>query len=431
MADNENMILEGDIMTSAGVTRLWERTKSSFVRKDGDKVLSDNNFSNAYKQKLDSLEPLEAVTEKVAKAVHLKGSLDTLAELEAVRDPEDGDMYDVKENGHNYVWIDAEERWDDYGETFHIDPLTADDIDLITGYATSPAAFVQILENGGEIELGDNITMDAQQRITKDVVIDLNGNDLSSSVAKSAKQHLFVVDGARLTIKGEGNVTSAFRLGAAENGGEIVIEDGNFTCGDVGFTAAGANASIVMNGGSISAVEGGLGAFDGGDIEINGGTIECEDNFALFTNGSSGRGGNTIVVNDGLLIGNIKSAGYEAIGVYIANNDTFVMNGGEIRANNGAGLCMRAGTVTINDGKIVATGEAGTTGKIGDSNIQMSKSAIIYHESANYPGKGGMNLTINGGEFIGVDHSLEVLSNEVEPAVDVNGGEFTPAYPEN
>ena len=39
-----------------------------------------------------------------------------------------------------------------------------------------------------------------------------------------------------------------------------------------------------------------------------------------------------------------------------------------------------------------------------------------------------MSLTINGGKITGVVHSVEVLSNEVEPAVSVTGGEFTPAY---
>ena len=41
-----------------------------------------------------------------------------------------------------------------------------------------------------------------------------------------------------------------------------------------------------------------------------------------------------------------------------------------------------------------------------------------------------MSLTINSGHFVGVDHSLEVLSNEATPNVTVTGGIFEPAYPE-
>ncbi len=172
-------------------------------------------------------------------------------------------------------------------------------------------------------------------------------------------------------------------------------------------------------------------SFNGAEIELNGGEVNVSDNFCIGTNGNSGQGNNTIVMNGGLLTGHITTAGYEAIGVYIANNDTFIMNDGEIFADNGAGICMRGGTVIINDGVITATGEPGTTGWIGDNKTKMSKSAVIYHESANYPGKTGMSLTINGGIFTGVDHSVEVLSNEDTPKVTVAGGTFDPAYPEN
>jgi hypothetical protein len=58
----------------------------------------------------------------------------------------------------------------------------------------------------------------------------------------------------------------------------------------------------------------------------------------------------------------------------------------------------------------------------------MSASAVIYHESANYPGKAGMILTINGGTLVGADKSVDVQSTEVEPKVYVYGGDLTPPY---
>ena len=223
-----------------------------------------------------------------------------------------------------------------------------------------------------------------------------------------------------------------YRIANAVNGGEIVIENGTYnSTKDVAFSATGEGSKVTMNGGKINAVEGGIGAFLKAEVEVNGGEITVSDNFCLFTNGSAGQGGNKITLNGGKLTGNITSPGYEAIGVYIANNDTFVMNGGEILANNGTGLCMRGGNVTINDGKIVATGESGRDGKIADDpTIMTDTSAIIYHETANYPGKAGMKLTVNGGRIVSVDHSIQVLSNEAEPQVFVNGGNLTPAYPE-
>ena len=102
------------------------------------------------------------------------------------------------------------------------------------------------------------------------------------------------------------------------------------------------------------------------------------------------------------------------------------MNGGEFKVFNGAGILMRGGTVELNGGKITATGVEGGGGWIGDQKTVMSQSAIIYDEKSNYPGKEGMNLTINGGVFIGFDHSIDVQSNEENPKVTVNGGSFIP-----
>jgi hypothetical protein len=244
--------------------------------------------------------------------------------------------------------------------------------------------------------------------------------------------YILVADGAKLTLKG-GTLSASKRLAQAENGGEVIIEDGVYNAGDVGFAALGKGSKVTFNGGSLTAVEGGVGSFDGASIEINGGTIKGVDNFPVFTNGTADRGENTIIFNDGILEGNITSNGYESCGVYIANNDVFTMNGGKIVSNDGCGILIRGGTVVINDGEIIAKKAAENShspGWVGDNKTKMSASAVIYHESANYPGKIGMSLTINGGNFVGVDHSVEVLSNEVTPNVTVNGGAFSPVYPE-
>ena len=241
---------------------------------------------------------------------------------------------------------------------------------------------------------------------------------------------LFLADGATLTFTGSGTVQNGKWIANAVNGGTVILESGEFVSRNEGFKAIGAGAKVTMNGGHMTTQETAISANQGGTIEMNGGLISTIDNMGIATNGSNGQGGNTIIMNGGKIDAHITSAGWEACAIYVANNDTFVMNGGELVANNGAGLCMRAGDVTINDGTITATGEAGTTGKIADGKFQMGKSAVIYHEKANYPGKAGMKLTINGGIFTGVDHAVDVQSNEAEPQVFVSGGTFTPAYPE-
>ena len=502
MADNEKLgyELEGQYADDKSIARLWQRIKGAFVGKDGDKVLSDNNFSDADKEKLDSIEEgankyelpiasadtlggmkpgagllidadgtvnvesagrvewenventpdtlegygitdaatkeeLEEVAQKVSRIYVPKGSVDTYADLENIENPEYGWVYNVREDGKNYAWCEGDagepDFWDDLGGTFEIKPLTPHDIDIITGYATDEEVFDAIIEDGGEIELAEDMELSGMKMITKEVVIDLAGYTLTSAVTASEKLPMFAVNGpnAKLTLK-NGSAEAEYNLASAYNGAQIVVESGVYDAGYIGFTASGEGSKVTYNDGELYAVEGGIGAFYGANIEVNGGSIVVSDNFAVFTNGKEGLGKNHIVVNGGTLVGNIVSAGYEACGVYIANDDTFTMNGGEIIADNGAGLCMRGGTVVINDGMILSTGESGTKGKIADCKILMGKSAVIYHESADYPGKAGMSLTINGGVFTGVDHSVEVLSNEAEPKVYATGGTFSPDYPE-
>lgn len=486
---------------SDGVKRLWERITELFVRKDGDKVLSDNNFSNEDKAKLDSLTPVQPyelpvasaetlggvkigegidiasdgtistvvtpstriywdqvldtptdlagygitdaatkeelaeVEAKIVGVFHYKGSVATRADLDNVDNPEVGDVYNVLEDGKNFAWDG--EAWDDLGGFIDLSDywkkdeliaITVNEVDIITGYAANEDTFREILKNGGDIELASNMQPAASFSVKEDTVIDLNGKTITGSV----NSPLFNVDGAKLVLKGEGNVSNSRHLAVAVNGGEIVIENGNYNSSYEGFKAIGSGSKLVMNGGTLTTNECGLGVNEGAHLELNGGTISVRDNMGIGTNGVEGQGNNTIVMNGGEIVGSITSEGYEAIGVYIANNDTFVMNDGSIVGNGGAGIVMRAGNITINggyiEGKASENRPAGSTGWVGDNKTKMSQSGIIYHESANYPGKTGMSLTINGGVIKGEAHSLEVLSNEVEPAVTVTGGEFTPAY---
>ena len=240
-----------------------------------------------------------------------------------------------------------------------------------------------------------------------------------------------------LTLK-NGEVEANYRAGLAQNGGQIIIESGTYTSKNNAVFEARTNGKITVNGGTFIGPEGAiLAPAANGIIEINGGTLEGLDNFAIATNGNAGNSGNVITLNDGELIGNIRTAGYEAIGVYIANQDTFIMNGGSITANGGTGLCMRAGTVTINGGFITATstdknGNSVADGKIGDdATVMTGVSAIVYHKSSDYQNT-GMSLTIHGGTVIGIDKSIDVvgLAEGEEPNITVGpSATLLPAYP--
>lgn len=368
-------------------------------------------------------EELEEVKTSVSKVYKYCGKVATVADLGNIQKPQNGDVYDVEEDGTNYAWNAEESRWDNLGSIIQVDSLSNYELDIITGSASSEAALKELLTKGGNVDLGMSLTLSMAVSIENDTVLNLCGNTLTYS----GDNYALVANGAKLTIK-NGSIQTNKRIAQVENGGEVIIDSGSYRSGDVALSALGSESKVSINGGSIIAQEGGIGAFDKGNIEINGGSITSIDNFPVFTNGTAGRGGNIITFNKGELIGNITSNGYESCGVYIANNDTFIMNGGTIRSNNGCGILMRAGNVIINGGEVVAVSGDHTPGWVGDNKTKMSASAVIYHETANYPGKAGMSLTITGGKFIGSDHSLEVISNETTPNVTVTGGEFEPEY---
>ena len=482
------MATERKYLDSEGVKYLWNKAEGTYVKQEEGKGLSENDYTDAEKAKLAELEnyelpaassdglggikigaglaidengvahttynpempvewntiedkpttlqgygitdaatknELEEVRTAVSRVYKYKGKVATEADLDNIQDPDNGDMYDVEDSGVNYAWNEDESRWDNMGSLLKIEGLTNYELDIITGSASSPEALVEIIANGGKAELGGNITITTPIAVTKDTVLNLNNFTLGSN----ANGYALVADGAKLTLL-NGNVSTSNRVAQAENGGEVVIKSGNYTSGDVAFSAIGNGSKVTFDGGEIVAQEGGIGSFDGAEIEVNGGSIKGIDNFAIFTNGSNGRGGNTITINGGEFEGNITSANYEACAMYVANNDTVVVNGGTFIANDGCGILMRAGNVTINAAEIVATKkETGShsPGYVGDKKKKMSASAVIYDEASNYPGKAGMSLVINGGTFTGADLAVEILSNEETPNVTINGGTFNPA----
>ena len=381
-------------------------------------------------------EDLELLAEKLATVYTPKGSVNTVADLDNV-EKQPGWVYNVVENGKNYAWTGTE--WDDLGGIIDLSdymrlddirPLTTIELDTIMNSASSVESLAAIIGQNKskiELEISDDIVISSPISVPvgKNVTIDLNGQVITAGAAA------FVADGGTITIAGEGEINATGIIAQATNGGTVIVNGGTFEAnGNQGFASVGANSKIIFNDGDLTTQEGGLMAFDGGSVTLNGGVLTARDNFVLATNGTRGRGGNTIVMNGGTLVGKIQSNGYCACGVYVANEDEFIMNGGEILATNGAGLVMRGGHVVINDGKIVATGIAGTTGYVGDSKNPVSKSAIVFDEKANYPAVASMNLEVHGGTLIGVDHAIHIMSDAAQPNVTVDGGSFAPAYPE-
>lgn len=300
------------------------------------------------------------------------------------------------------------------------------------------------IEEGGRIEIQNNMNITQEVDVTKEVEIDLGGNTLSGA------QMFNVVEGGKLTIKNgtiestdtpvkvtSGNVnieestitSSSFVVYAdggnvnvtncefssntdiivARNRAKVVV-DGENTIINSGRSngISAVESEVIFNNGNLSSQEAGLLGFKDSTITINGGTIEGRDNGPIMGNGTAAGKPNDgtnakFIMNGGKLIAHIQSSGYIACGVYVPNSGSFIMNGGEI-VSDGCGICMRAGDVQLLGGTITANGETGVKGKVGDSRVVVGPYAIVYDQESKYPGAViepfhltiGKNMTLTG-----------------------------------
>lgn len=315
-------------------------------------------------------------------------------------------------------------KYVDNGRTRYAEP----EITILPNEASDKESFMEIVQNGSAVVLVDDITISSALNLNKDFVLDLNGHELKNT---SNANYMVNVTNGEVTIK-NGAMQSKKRIGYVRNGGTLHLEGSVFTStNDLCFDQTGASGAtkITVKDCKFYAVEGGIGTYDGSTLEIDGAEFYISDNFAIFTNGTEGRGGNTIIVNDVYIDNTITSNGYEACGIYLPNADTFIMNGGTVIANGGCGILQRGGSCTINGGTIKATMGDHVPGWVGDlkgEEGKMPASAVIYHKHDNYKGGVGMELIINGGTFIGADASVSIISEEEHPNVTINGGAFVP-----
>ena len=59
------------------------------------------------------------------------GNVATVADLDNVQNPENGDVYHVESDGYDYCWNESESRWENLGNFIQIQSLTNEEIDAI------------------------------------------------------------------------------------------------------------------------------------------------------------------------------------------------------------------------------------------------------------------------------------------------------------
>jgi hypothetical protein len=244
-------------------------------------------------------------------------------------------------------------------------------------------AFIDdLIKDGGDLQMPDDIQVAGTLEVTKDSTIDLNGHALTSEAII-----LNVAQGATLTLTGAGSIAGLAKQPAIYVSGKLIIDSADIevSSNHLGIVAQ-PGGEIVVNNGTFNAVEGVLGALNSNaKVTVNDGEFNCSDNGVIMMNGNAGNDHNEITINGGTFNGKIKTAGYIACGIYACNNDIVNVNAGEFNIENGCGILARAGIVNIGANVVINTTGTGT-GMVGDSNVQVPCSAVVFDESANYPG---------------------------------------------
>ncbi len=225
---------------------------------------------------------------------------------------------------------------------------------------------------------------------TKNVVIDLGGHTLTNTSGKRIP-----------VIRADGTDADV-----VVSNGKIITEKG---CG----LSVQNEATLVVNEGlMVEAQEECLNAWVGSTLIVNGGEYTSKDNLVIMTNGNPGNGKNKITVNGGTFNGKIKSSGYIAGGIYVANDDTVTVNGGTFNIVNGVGIVARSGNVIVNEGVTfnITTDGTITEGKVGDAKINITiPRELVLDKLAAYPG--GEPTIENNTEY--EVYILEATSSEV------------------
>ena len=374
---------------------------------------------------------------KVTGVYHFRGSVANLEALQAIENPEEGDVYNIADTGMNAAWTG--EVWDEFGTVADLsDYLLIEDVQAMSiptvdsilyggksAVVSDVAGLNAMLANDNAevtVTLSDDVAVNTLITVPqgKKLNLDLGGNSLSASgVAVYA-------DGGELVVSNGSISSSSSDAIVVRNGGTVTVDGADVSSSRSNAISA-REGTIIMNSGTVTSQEAGLLGFKDSNIIINGGVVEGIDNGPVMGNGSAAGSANdgtnmNVVMNGGKLVAHIQSAGYIACAVYVPNSGSFTMNGGEIESD-GCGICMRGGTVNIGaNAKITATGASGVRGKVGDSRVVVGPYAIVYDANSKYPAMDTLELNIaDGAQLVGTDGDIDViLADGVEANIHDN-----------
>ncbi|MCD7846585.1 MAG: hypothetical protein LUG49_00900 [Oscillospiraceae bacterium] len=239
-----------------------------------------------------------------------------------------------------------------------------------------------------------------------------------------------------------GKIVSTGTTVCAQKGGTVTLTSGTLqSTGNIALYAEGdktgindVKSTVTVTGGYVVAQEYAVSPQGkGATVVISGGVIVANDNAVVGGNGTNSdtdkRGGTTITISGGILIGHIQSSGYVACGIYHPQSGTLNISGGTIVAIGGCGILMRGGTLNMTGGTIIATGDSTTTGKVGDSWVVVSDSGIIYDNYSGYYDASNVTVSLSGSVSVTAAASaITVVDRDgtaSSTAVTVSGGTYS------
>lgn len=253
------------------------------------------------------------------------------------------------------------------------------------------ADLVSCVAEDNTCKLTANIILENLLDIKKEVVIDLNGHSIVAGDELTFNGNMIqILHGAKLTVKDSGE------------GGLISTGDSGKVWGALGLTKKN-ETDITKT--AILVIEGGI--VEGFYYGISG-------------NGNADRINTSITINGGIVRSISEDSG---LGIFHPQDGSLTVNGGTI--TGATGIEMRAGTLVVNGGSIIATGTPLDVNPNGSGSTTFGAGiAIAQHTTLK-----NIDVTVNGGEIKGFSALYESNpQNNTEVAekvsVAIKGGSF-------
>ncbi len=299
---------------------------------------------------------------------------------------------------------------------------------VTTEYATFAEA-TSAVTDGQTIQLLADCDLNGVWQISgEEVTLDLNGKTLTRTGSGSAFRLKY---NAKLTVM-DGTATTDPTI----SGTTITYTSGKINFGTSGLgVECTSGAELVVNSGWLVAQEAVAYVYGTGKVTVNNGVLESRDNGVIMGNGSAGKGGYTMTVNGGILLGHIQTAGYASMVIYHPNEGTLNITGGTLVSENGPAIVVRSGEVNISGGIITALGSG--SGKCGDGAAQIESVGVVCDFNSSYPNVATTDVNITAGTVSGEAGAVEAIYADAEPtetekdAVAVSGGTFNTALDDN